>query len=145
MKQNVLKLKVAAMLLRDAQNRILLQHRDSATPIWPQKWGLPGGGIEQGETPEEAARRELEEETGIRVHGALQLFWDGILPTVYQPDAYRQWYVYSAQTQASQEEVVLGEGQAMVFTPLDTVLGLDLTPQARFIVERFLLTLEKHH
>jgi hypothetical protein len=53
--------------------------------------------------------------------------------------------VYSAQTQASQEEVVLGEGQAMVFTPLDTVLDLDLTPQARFIVERFLLTLEKRN
>lgn len=31
---------------------------------WRQKWEIPGGGIEPGESPEAGARRELFEETG---------------------------------------------------------------------------------
>ena len=37
-------------------------------------WTLPGGGIEAGELPEEAARREVREETGIVVDQLTQLF-----------------------------------------------------------------------
>lgn len=39
---------------------LLIERRD--IPVWV----LPGGGIESDETPEQAALRELEEETGLR-------------------------------------------------------------------------------
>ena len=142
MEQNILEVQIATVLLLDAQNRLLMQHRDGEAPKWPYKWGLPGGAIELGETPEEAAHRELEEETGLRVDGDLQLFWEGVLPTIYQPGASRWWHAYFARTQARQEDVVLGEGLAMVFTPLDKVLDLDLVPTIRVIVERFLATMK---
>lgn len=47
----------------EALERILLvQRRD--TPLFV----LPGGGIDEGETPEEAAIREVLEETGLSIH-----------------------------------------------------------------------------
>ena len=35
------------------------------------KWGFPKGGIEEDELPEDAARRETWEETGVKVTGDL--------------------------------------------------------------------------
>ena len=46
----------------DESGRVLLQKRGDSN-----KWGSPGGAIELGETPEEAAIRELKEETGLDV------------------------------------------------------------------------------
>lgn len=52
----------AGICLFDQEGRILLarHHHDGA-------WATPGGGVEPGESPEEAARREFEEEVGLTV------------------------------------------------------------------------------
>ena len=58
----------AAVLVFDSGGRLLLQQRsDDGT------WDVLGGAIEPGETPEEAARREVLEESGLRVE-KLELF-----------------------------------------------------------------------
>jgi 8-oxo-dGTP diphosphatase len=48
----------------DGDVQVLLIQRDK--PPFRGAWALPGGFVRVGESPEEAARRELEEETGIR-------------------------------------------------------------------------------
>lgn len=55
---------VAALVVTE-DGRYLLQLRDQKPNIWyPGHWGLFGGAVDAGETPEEALRRELAEEIG---------------------------------------------------------------------------------
>ena len=56
---------VAPVGLVDARGWLLLQERDDQTRIDPARWGLPGGGVEPGETSAEAAHRGLAAETGL--------------------------------------------------------------------------------
>jgi ADP-ribose pyrophosphatase YjhB (NUDIX family) len=51
-------------IIFDEQKRILLCEH---TYRKPPQWGLPAGGLERGEDPEEGMKRELEEETGFEV------------------------------------------------------------------------------
>lgn len=58
----------ARIVLVDARERALLFNGgDPGRPEDGRWWFTPGGGIEPGETVEQAARRELFEETGVRV------------------------------------------------------------------------------
>jgi len=52
-----------AVVVRDDDDRVLLLWRHRfITDTWG--WEIPAGWVDLGETPEEAARREVEEETG---------------------------------------------------------------------------------
>lgn len=71
----------AAALITDQHGRYLLQLRDDKPDILhPGAWGLFGGGIEPGETPDQAVRRELTEEIGL-VPSAPEFFRDITIPT----------------------------------------------------------------
>ena len=127
--QDVAAYDVALVLLVDPSGAILMQHRDGNAPVSPYQWSLPGGSIEPGETPEQAARRELREETGLTA-GELHLLWSGPRPHEEGFPHTVTVYVFRGATDARQEDVVLGEGQAMVFVPRDQVLDRELAVSA---------------
>lgn len=54
---------VSALIVRDG--RVLLVRRGKEP--FKGYWSLPGGTVEPGETPDEAVRREVLEETGLHV------------------------------------------------------------------------------
>lgn len=62
----------AVALLAFVSDQELLMVRNFRLPIGDRLLEVPAGCLEAGETPEEAARRELEEETGYRA-GTLTL------------------------------------------------------------------------
>jgi 8-oxo-dGTP diphosphatase len=69
--QKIPTLTVVAAALLDGERRILLQQRAKGRAM-AGLWEFPGGKVEEGELPEAALVRELEEELGIEVEvGAL--------------------------------------------------------------------------
>jgi putative (di)nucleoside polyphosphate hydrolase len=69
---------VGAMILNQNGKVLALERRDI-----PGAWQLPQGGLDAGETPLEAVRREVREETGIEP-GRLELLASASRPLAYE-------------------------------------------------------------
>ncbi len=128
---------VALVLLVDRNGALLMQHRDGNARLAPYRWSLPGGHIEPGETPLQAAHRELFEETGLTVD-ELEPFWVGPRPVEASVRDDITMYAFCGRTDAGQGDVVLGEGQAMVFVDPADALGKDMAVSAALVVPMFL-------
>ncbi|GAA3271452.1 MULTISPECIES: NUDIX hydrolase [Dactylosporangium] len=129
--------RVAVVFLVDPQGRVLMQHRDLHAKVSPNQWAMPGGKIEDGETPEEAARREVREETGLDA-GDIRQYLVRTRPSVTTADGEVEMHVFYGPTDATQADIVLGEGQAMVFLTPEEALARDLGVTAALLLPVFL-------
>jgi len=120
--------KVAVILLRNANGKILLQHRSADAPTYPDHWAFFGGHIEDGETPEQAVTREAMEE----------LRYELARPTLFKVhNSVPGCVIYVFVEDYSGAKLVLGEGQGMYwFLPSETK-HLLMNAHDRSILEEF--------
>lgn len=117
-----------AAILCDASGRTLLIQRDEKPGLeFAGYWTLPGGRVEENETPEAAICRELQEEIGVIPEITL---WK-----VYERPHHRlingkviivEQHVYVGQIGSRTSEIVLNEGQAIGYFAATEIADLRL-------------------
>ncbi|MFF3957556.1 NUDIX hydrolase [Streptomyces sp. NPDC001890] len=97
------KRKVARVVLLDPDDRILLMHGFEPEDPASTWWFTPGGGVEGDETREEAALRELTEETGITEVELGPLLWQRMCSFPFDGRRWDQdeWYFLARTRQTA--------------------------------------------
>lgn len=95
--------KVARVILLDPEDRILLLHGFEPGDPANDWWFTPGGGLEAAETREQAALRELAEETGITDVELGPVLWHRYCSFPFDGRRWEQdeWYFLARTTQTA--------------------------------------------
>lgn len=114
-----MRVQVAVGILVDDEGMLLVQQRQAGTACAGQ-WEFPGGKLEAGESPQQALRRELQEELGI---DNLSLEWLTRLDHEYE-HAHVSLHTYVVEQWAG--EVRGLEGQDIAWKPAADLRDVDL-------------------
>ena len=115
---------VAHVIFENERGELLLYLRDNKPGIpFPRHWDLFGGHLDEGETPEEALVREVEEELGIELT-SFQFFrrYECLAGDAY-PNIK---HVYTASIAIPADELQLGEGERLQYFARHEILGLKI-------------------
>ena len=114
-----------AVIVEDLRGRVLLLLRGPTAPWFPNQWNLPGGKIEAGESPGQAAMRETREETDLRVFALSPIARiDGLV-------------VLRADDWAGRPRLADREHTRLAWVPREIAWTRDLIPSQRAVLRRF--------
>ena len=135
-------IRIAVALLVDDAGDVLLQERDELAPSSPDQWGMVGGHVEDGEDFDTAIVREIEEETGLRLDiEQLSLWRDDTFRYDGADDAFH-YHVYIGRVDATDDDIVVGEGRQIVFVAPARLPSLDLAESCAHFVPAFVASVE---
>ena len=127
----MMKKRDVAVLILHFDGKILLQKRSKSAKRFPEKWGLFGGGIEEGECPETGLKREIKEELNLELKKVRDIY-----DIKYKlPEKNEQGTIYTFYSDYHNEKLSLNEGDELKWVPIDKVLTYDLSEQYRSILE----------
>jgi len=114
-----------AIAILTREDKFLCQLRDDIPNIrYPGYWGLFGGHLEAGETPEIALVRELKEEINYTVNHDFRLFG-------YYPEPGLMRHIFHVPLTVDLEDLTLLEGWDLGFLTTDDIIaGKCYSPKA---------------
>lgn len=120
-------------LIFNQKGKALLVRSDK----WKNKYCVPGGHIELGETIEDAIRREIKEETGLDIYDVeFALMQEFIFDEAFHEKRHFIFLDFVCKTDASENKVVLNsESQEYVWVFSEESLKLSLEPYTRRLIE----------
>jgi len=121
---------VGALIFNDAGEVLMIQ-----THKWSNKWGIPGGKIKTNEPSEEALRREVLEETGLKLADIrFELVQDCIEPPEFYKKAHFLLLNYTAKALGT--AVTLNdEAETYRWVSLDEAAKMDLNGPTRTLLD----------
>lgn len=128
---------VSILILIDKNKHILLQHRDDKAKRFALQWGFFGGGMKEGENPEQTLYREIKEELAYTPQSP-KLIWQQEY-TIPELDESGTEYVFIEQYDGS--PLQLSEGGDLRWCTLSEAQELPINAVDRlvlaFLVEYF--------
>lgn len=131
-KANSIKVAVSA-LVRDTDGKILMIRRTDN-----DKYSIPGGGLEVGETPSQAVVREVSEETGIdvTVTGLVGVFSNPDHVIAYDDGEVRQEFsICFTADPIGGEPRTSAESKAVEWVTMEDLETLDVHPSIRLRID----------
>jgi phosphoglycolate phosphatase len=127
-------------LIYDSMDRVLMLQ----THKWGNRWGIPGGKIQRGESNEEAVRREVREETALELDDLqFALVQDCIDSGEFVTPAHFLLLNYVALARPG--EVTLNdEAQRFMWVPPEEALAMNLNTPTRVLLE-WAMTRQQQH
>ena len=125
---------VTVAFIRNTPGQYLLCRMPENHGVYPGQWGLVGGGLENGETIEEAIRREVQEEIGLELREITQLFFsdDRRVKKLRDGGTEEQYLVYLYFAGVAEGEITLcDEWSEYAWVNEEEIHGMDLNTKTR--------------
>lgn len=131
--------RLTSAVLVEQEGKYLLCRRNKSSGFG--MWVIPGGGVDFGETIQEAAVREIREETGLEVQ---LLNFIGAKEVIYTPHEYHSIIFYHHGKVINGNLCPNDDASEAGFFTLDEIKKMDVVESVYFVMDRLkLIPLQK--